>query len=325
MKRALITGIAGQDGSYLAELLLENGYQVFGADQESTVKDPERLWRIDHILDDIELIPASVEDYSRIGALIRDVNPDECYHLAAKSYVDYSFDDVFSIMNTNFHGTHSVISAVNEFCPNCRFYFAGSSEMFGNPSYAPQTEETPFNPRSPYGISKVSGFFLTRNFRRNYGLFACSGITYNHESERRGVEFVTRKISSTVARIRMGLADELRLGNLKAERDWGYAPEYVKGIWLMLQQEEPDEYILASGVTHTVEEFVEMAFKHVGLEWRDYVVQDPEFFRPKEEVPLVGDSSKARKSIGWSASIKLDELVQRMVDHDLAEFRDGDA
>ncbi len=323
-KRALITGIAGQDGSYLAELLLDRGYKVFGIDQEGTLREPVRLWRIKHLIDSIELYSASVEDYSRIANVIREIKPDECYHLAAKSYVDYSFDDVFSIMNTNFHGTHSVLSAILDNAPECRFYFAGSSEMFGNAPYSPQTEETPFNPRSPYGISKVASFYLARNFRDNHGIFACSGISYNHESERRGYEFATRKITFTVAKIKTGTENELRLGNLDARRDWGYSPDYVEAMWLMLQQEKPDDYILATGETHSVREFVERAFSCVGLNWEDYVVVDERFYRPAEAHELRGDASKARERLGWSPRVTFDDLVVRMVQHDM-ELASADA
>ena len=321
MKKALITGIAGQDGSYLAELLLNHGYQVFGIDQERIIKEPQHLWRVGHILDSIEIRPASIEDYSRIASLIKEIKPHECYHLAATSYVDYSFDDVFSIMNANFHGTHSVLSAIAESFPECRFYFAGSSEMFGNAPYSPQNEDTPFNPRSPYGISKVASFFLTRNFRETHVLFACSGIAYNHESERRGVEFVTRKITNTAARIKLGLSNELRLGNLEARRDWGYAPEYVEAMWRMLQVDSPDEYVLASGAAHSVKEFVQMAFDCIGLNWEDYVVIDQAFYRPAEEVALIGDNSKARRDLRWEPITSLRDLIGRMVDSDISRLR----
>ena len=321
MKRALITGIAGQDGSYLAELLLKKGYQVYGIDQESTIKEPQRLWRIIHLVNSIKLMPASVEDYARMASLIKESKPHECFHFAAKSYVDYSFNDMFSIMKTNFHGTHSVLSAIAENAPECRFYFAGSSEMFGNAPYSPQNENTPFNPRSPYGISKVAALYLTRNFRSNHEIFASSGISYNHESERRGMEFVTRKITHGAARIKLGLSDKLKLGNLDAIRDWGYAPEYVNAMWLMLQQDDPDYYVLSSGVAHSVKEFVEMAFGCVGLEWEQYVVIEEEYYRPAEDIPLVGDARKAKSALGWAPEVAFRELVKRMVEQDIKVLR----
>ena len=318
MKRALITGITGQDGSYLAELLLDKGYEVHGIVRRVALEDPtHRLWRIQHILDNITLHSASLESYASIFNVVEKVMPDECYHLAAQSFVSYSFEDAFSTLNTNINGTLFILSAIEEKASNCRFYFAGSSEMFGKVKETPQTENTPFHPRSPYGISKVAGFDLTRNFRESYGLFACNGILFNHESPRRGFEFVTRKITSTVAKIKQGRERELRLGNLEAKRDWGFAGDYVKAMWLMLQQEEPDDFVIATKETHSVKEFVELAFNHVGLKWQDYVVTDEKFYRPSEVHQLLGDYTKGKKKLEWEPTIHFETLVKMMVEADL--------
>ena len=318
MKRALITGITGQDGSYLAEFLLSKGYEVHGIVRRVAIEDPEhRLWRIRHILNTITLHPASLESYASIFNVVDKVKPDECYHLAAQSFVSYSFEDEFSTITTNINGTHFVLAALKERAPNCRFYFAASSEMFGNVKESPQNENTPLHPRSPYGISKVAGFHLTRNYRETYGLYALSGILFNHESPRRGFEFVTRKVTNTVAKIKLGLAKELRIGNLEAKRDWGYAGDYVKAMWLMLQQDEPEDYVIATGETHSVKELVELAFRNVGLNWKDYVTVDKMFYRPAEIYELRGDYSKAREKVGWSPEVNFEELVRMMVDEDL--------
>jgi GDPmannose 4,6-dehydratase len=319
MKRALITGITGQDGSYLSELLLEKGYEVHGIVRRVALEDPaHRLWRLNHILDKITLHAASLESYASIFNVVEKIRPDECYHLAAQSFVSYSFEDAFSTLNTNINGTLFVLSAIHEKAPDCKFYFAGSSEMFGMVKETPQTENTPFHPRSPYGISKVAGFDLTRNFRESYGIFACNGILFNHESPRRGFEFVTRKITSTVARIKAGLANELRLGNLDAKRDWGYAGDFVEAMWLMLQQEEPDDYVIATNETHSVKEFAQIAFDHVGMNWEDHVVVDEQFYRPAEVHLLQGDYSKSREKLSWQPEIKFEELVKIMVESDLS-------
>jgi len=317
-KKALITGITGQDGSYLAEFLLEKGYEVHGIVRRVAIEDPEhRLWRIRHILDKIILHPASMESYASIFNVVEKVKPDECYHLAAQSFVSYSFEDEFSTINTNINGTHFVLSAIKQKAPECKFYFAGSSEMFGLVKETPQNENTPFHPRSPYGISKVAGFDLTRNYREAYNLFACSGILFNHESPRRGYEFVTRKISNAVAKIKLGLSNELKLGNLEAKRDWGFAGDYIKAMWLMLQQNEPDDYVIATGETHSVKEFAEMAFSHAGLDYRDYLISDERFFRPAEVHLLKGDYSKGKKILGWEPIVSFKELVKMMVETDL--------
>ena len=323
MKRALITGITGQDGSYLAELLLEKGYEVHGIIRRAAFEDPEyRQWRIRHLLGKLILHPASLESYASIFNIVDKVKPDECYHLGAQSFVSYSFEDAFSTITTNINGTHFVLSAIKERAPHSRLYFAGSSEMFGLTKNTPQNEDTPFHPRSPYGISKVTGFDLTRNYRESYNLFACSGILFNHESPRRGFEFVTRKITVGVAKIKCGLSNELRLGNLEAKRDWGYAGDYVEAMWLMLQQNEPDDFVVATGECYSVEKFAEAAFNCVGLNWQDYVVIDEKLHRPAEVCELKGDWSKARKVLGWKPSIKFEELVQIMVEADLRRIKE---
>ncbi len=317
-KKALITGITGQDGSYLAELLLSKGYEVYGIIRRVALEDEKHLMsRILHIKDELHLIPATLESYASIYNAMKIAMPDEIYHLAAQSYVSYSFDDAFSTFNTNINGTLHVISAMKDLTPYARFYFAASSEMFGKVQENPQTEKTPFYPRSPYGISKVAGFHITRNYREAYNLFACSGILFNHESPRRGFEFVTRKISSGVARIKLGKADKIELGNLDAKRDWGYAKEYVKAMWLMLQQETPDDYVICTGETHTVRDFCKKAFEVVGLNYEDYVVTSEKFYRPSEVEILIGDYSKARNKLGWCYDLKFDDLVKEMVEEDL--------
>lgn len=313
-KRALITGITGQDGSYLAELLLSKGYEVHGIVRRVSLEDPmHRLWRIRHLVDKVTIHSASLESYASIYKVVTVAEPHECYHLASQSFVNYSFEDAFSTFNTNINGTLFMLSAVQDIVPHCRFYFAASSEMFGKVEETPQNESTCFHPRSPYGISKVAGFDLARNFRESYGLFACNGILFNHESPRRGFEFVTRKITSTISRIKAGLEKELRLGNLDAKRDWGFAGDYVKAIWLMLQQPDPDDYLIATNETHSVREFVEKAFAIAGLNWKDYVVTDARFYRPAEVHLLRGDYSKAKRILGWEPSVCFEELVEMMV------------
>jgi len=299
--------------------LLERGYQVHGIVRRVAIEDPEhRLWRIKHLEGKVTLHPASLESYPSLFQVVGRLRPDEVYHLAAQSFVSYSFEDEFSTLNTNVNGTHYMLAATRHAAPDARFYFAGSSEMFGEAAISPQNEETPFHPRSAYGISKVAGFDLTRNYREAYGMHVSSGILFNHESPRRGFEFVTRKITSHVARIKLGLADELRLGNLQAKRDWGHAREYVRAMWLMLQQEKPDDYVISTGETHTVQAFVEAAFDYVGLDWRDHVVVDPRFYRPAEVSLLLGDCAKARQRLNWSYGCRLQELVEEMVEADLA-------
>jgi GDPmannose 4,6-dehydratase len=320
-KRALITGITGQDGSYLAELLLSLGYEVHGIVRRVALEDPSRRFtRIAHLLDRVVLHAGSLESYPSIFSVFSQTKFDECYHLAAQSFVAESFADGFSTMNTNINGTHYVLAAVRQLQPGCRFYFAGSSEMFGSVKMSPQTESTPFHPRSPYGISKVAGFELTRNYREAYGMYTANGILFNHESPRRGFEFVTRKTTSTVARIKLGLATELRLGNLDARRDWGHAADYVRAIHLMLQQPQPDEYVVATGEAHTVREFVDRAFQEAELDYRDYVVVDERFTRPAEVDLLVGDASKAREVLGWEPTYSFEGMIREMVQCDLTEL-----
>lgn len=323
-KRALITGITGQDGAYLAMLLLEKGYEVHGMVRRVALEDPDhRMWRIRNILDDVVLQVGSLESFPSIFKTIQAVQPDEIYHLAAQSFVNYSFEDEFSTLTTNISGTHYVLAAIKECKPDCRFYFAGSSEMFGQATQVPQTEATPFHPRSLYGISKVVGFDLTRNYRDTYGLHASSGILYNHESPIRGFEFVTRKISRQVARIKLGLADELRLGNLEAQRDWGHAKDYVRAMWLMLQQEQAGDYVISSQETHSVKEFAQKAFSIVGLDYRRYVVVDERLFRPAEIDLLTGNCGKAERILGWYREVEFDSLVAEMVKADLESERNS--
>src|SRR6185295_8031908 len=299
-KRALITGITGQDGSYLAELLLSLGYEVHGLVRRVALEDPQRRFtRIGHLLDKVVLHPASLESYPSIFHVVSQHEFTECYHLAAQSFVAESFRDGFSTMNTNINGTHYMLAALRELQPKCRFYFAGSSEMFGKVRETPQNESTPFHPRSPYGISKVAGFDLTRNYREAYDMFCLSGILFNHEGPRRGYEFVTRKITSTVARIKAGQANELRLGNLDARRDWGHSKDYVRAMHLILQQATPEDFVVASGESHTVREFCELAFSEAALDYRDYVRIDERFYRPAEVEALIGDATRAHTVLGW--------------------------
>jgi GDPmannose 4,6-dehydratase len=320
MKRALITGVTGQDGSYLAELLLAEGYEVHGIVRRVALEDAaHRLSRIAPIRDRLQLHPASLENLPSLFQVIRQVQPDELYHLAAQSFVSYSFDDAFSTFRTNIDGTHFVLESVKQATPECRVYFAASSEMFGLVEETPQTERTRFHPRSPYGISKVTGYDLARNYREAYGMFVCSGILFNHESPRRGFEFVTRKITSYVAGIKRGSARELPLGNLDARRDWGYAADYVRAMHLMLQQDHPDDYVVATGETHSVREFCELAFRHAGLDYNEFVVTRPELYRPSEVHLLLGDATKARQRLGWQPTCTFEQLVRMMVDHDLTQ------
>ncbi|HEX5705420.1 MAG TPA: GDP-mannose 4,6-dehydratase [Pyrinomonadaceae bacterium] len=317
--KALITGITGQDGSYLAEHLLDLGYEVHGLVRRVAMEDPQRRFtRISHLLDKVMLHPASLESYPSIFNVVSRNQFDECYHLAAQSFVAESFADGFSTMNTNINGTHYILAALRELQPRCRFYFAGSSEMFGKVREVPQKETTPFHPRSPYGISKVAGFDLTRNYREAYDMFCVSGISFNHESPRRGFEFVTRKITAAVARIKAGQQKDLSLGNLEARRDWGHAKDYVRAMYLMLQQDTPDDFVVASGASHTVRQFCELAFGQAGLDYRDYVVQDDRFYRPAEVESLIGDATKARTVLGWAPEHDFEALVKDMVSHDIA-------
>jgi GDPmannose 4,6-dehydratase len=321
-KKAIITGITGQDGSYLAELLLEKGYEVHGLVRRTALEDSEhRMSRISHLLPHIRLHPAALENFASLFRAIHRIQPDECYHLAAQSFVSYSFDDEFTTLNANINGTHYLLAAILDSAPHCRFYFAGSSEMFGNATESPQRENTPFNPRSAYGISKVAGFHLVRNYRDASKLHASSGILFNHESPRRGFEFVTKKITHNVAKIKLGLAGELRLGNLDASRDWGHAKDFVRAMWMMVQQEEAQDFVIATGKTHSVRDFVAKAFSHAGLDYEKYVVVDPTFFRPTEPVQLVGDSTSAREVLGWKPEYDFDRIVNEMVEDSLERLK----
>ena len=319
MKRALITGIAGQDGSYLAELLLEKGYEVHGLVRRAALEDPERrLWRLLAFKRRLRLHAASLENFASVRRVIAQLKPHECYHLAAQSApFAYSFEDEFCALTADIKGTCHVLSALKDCAPACRFYFAGSSAMFGKVAESPQTEHTPFQPRSAYGISKVAGFDLTRNYRESFGLRGWSGILYDHESPRRGTEFVSRTITSQVARIKLGLARDLKLGDLEAQCDWGHAKEYVDAMWRMLQSDTPDDYVIATGETHSVREFAAAAFAHAGLEWQDFVKVDARLHGPVEAGALLGDAAKARHALGWSAQTKFKDLVAEMVDEDL--------
>lgn len=315
--KALITGITGQDGSYLAEFLLKKGYEVHGVVRRVALENPDhRMWRLKNILKKIHLHSGTMESYANIFKILNKVKPNELYHLAAQSYVDYSFEDQFSTLSSNISSTHYCLSAIKESGLKTKFYFAGSSEMFGKVKKTPQNEETPFHPRSPYGISKVAGFDLTRNFRESYGVHASTGILFNHESERRGFEFVTRKITQAVSLIKLKKQKYLELGNLEAKRDWGYAPEYVEAMWLMLQQRKPDDYVVGTGETYSIEYFVENAFDILGLNFQKYIKINKKFFRPAEVDLLVADSSKLKKVMGWKAKTKINQLIKKMVMHD---------
>jgi GDPmannose 4,6-dehydratase len=314
IKRALITGITGQDGSYLAELLLQQGYHVTGVVRRSSAPN---LWRIEHLLDRLELRPADLLDQLSLIRIVDEIRPHELYNLAAMSFVPASWDQPMRTGEFNAQGVTRVLEAIRQVDTSIRLYQASSSEMYGKVREVPQTEMTPFYPRSPYGVSKVYGHYITVNYRESYNLFAVSGILFNHESPRRGLEFVTRKVTDGVARIKLGLAPSLSLGNLSACRDWGFAGDYVRAMWLMLQQPEPEDYVIATGIAHSVQELVEVAFGHVGLDWQQYVKLDPKFIRPAEVDHLIGDSSKARTKLKWTPAVDFKGLVQMMVDADV--------
>ena len=318
-KVALITGITGQDGSYLAELLLSKGYKVHGIVRRVALEDEtHRLWRIRKILNDVTLHAGSLESYASLFNIILKIKPQEVYHLAAQSFVGYSFEDEFSTLNININGTHYLLSALKEFATSkVKFYFAGSSEMFGKTKISPQNENTSFHPRSAYGISKVTGYHLTRTYREAYKLHASNGILFNHESPRRGFEFVSRKITHAVARIKKGLQKKLKLGNINSKRDWGHAQDYVKAMWMMMQQNQPDDYVIGTGKEHTVENFAKKAFAHVGLNYKDYVVLDKNLIRPAEVDTLLADYTKAKKELKWQPKILFEDLVAGMVESDL--------
>lgn len=320
MKKALITGITGQDASYLSELLLEKGYKVYGLRRRTSNLN---YGCSEHLKDDIEFIYADMEDLPSLFRAVEIVQPDEVYNLAAQSFVQTSWEQPILTAKANALGVTNILEAIRIVKPDARFYQASTSEMFGKVQEVPQTEKTPFYPRSPYGVAKLYGHWITINYRESYNMFTCCGILFNHESPRRGLEFVTRKITNAVAHIKYGLQKELRLGNLDAKRDWGYAGDYVKAMWLMLQQDEPDDYVIASGETHTVREFVQLAFEYVGLNWEDYVVIDPKFIRPAEVDLLLGNPEKARRKLNWKPEVSFKELVYMMVEEDLKRVGDN--
>jgi len=314
MKKALVTGITGQDGSYLAEFLLEKGYEVIGMVRRTSTVNFDR---IRHLQDDIELVYGDLLDQVSLIDILREYEPDEVYNLAAQSFVPTSWKQPVFTAEASALGVTRMLEAIRTVNPDIKFYQASSSEMFGKVVEVPQNEKTRFYPRSPYGVAKVYGHYITVNYRESYGVFACSGILFNHGSQRRGLEFVERKVAHGAVRIKLGLAEELRLGNLDAERDWGYAGDYVEAMWMMLQQPEPDDYVVGTGVTHSVRELCKVAFSYLGLNWEDYVVSDPKFFRPAEVDQLVADPRKARKVLGWEPKVSFEELVHMMVDADM--------
>lgn len=313
-RKALITGITGQDGSYLAEFLLEQGYVVYGMFRRSS---QECFTRLEHLRERVELVPGDLLDEYSLCQVLERTQPTEVYNLAAQSFVPTSWEQPILTGEVTGLGVARLLNAIRRVNPRIRFYQASSSEMFGQVRETPQRETTPFYPRSPYGVAKVYGHYITVNYRESYGMFACSGILFNHESPRRGLEFVTRKIAHGAAQIKLGLARELRLGNLQARRDWGFAGDYVRAMWLMLQQDEPDDYVVGTGETHSVQEFAQIAFEHVGLDWRDFVRVDPRFYRPAEVDLLLADATKARARLGWQPRVSFAELVRMMVDADL--------
>jgi len=313
-KRAIITGITGQDGSYLAEFLLSKGYEIFGLHRRSSILNLDRIL---HFKEKIKLVSGDLLDQSSLVNVIKETNPDEIYNLGAQSFVPTSWNQPILTGEITGLGVTRLLEAILQVNPKIRFYQASSSEMFGKVQTTPQTEKTPFYPRSPYGVAKVYGHWITVNYRESYNMYCVSGILFNHESPRRGLEFVTRKITNGVAMIKHGLAKELRLGNLDAKRDWGFAGDYVKAIWLMLQQDTPDDYVIATNVSHTVREFCEIAFAHVGLDYRDFVKVDERYFRPAEVHELLGDYSKAKKQLGWEPETSFESLVKMMVDSDM--------
>jgi len=319
-KRALITGITGQDGSYLAEFLLSKGYEVYGmVRRTSTV----RYERIQHIQNQIQIVQGDMGDHASLITAISTIQPDEIYNLAAQSFVPTSWNQPVFTGDITGLGVTRILDAIRSVNPGIKYYQASSSEMFGKVREVPQKESTPFYPRSPYGVAKVYGHWITVNYRESYDLFTCSGILFNHESPRRGLEFVTRKVTHHAAMIKLELAKEIRIGNLESQRDWGFAGDYVRAMWLMLQQEEPEDYVIATGTTHSVQRLLEVAFGHVGLNWRDYTVQDPQFMRPAEVDLLVGDASKAKRKLGWQPEVSFEELIGMMVDSDLKKLRDN--
>ena len=321
-KIALITGITGQDGSYLAELLLSKKYEVHGIVRRVALENNyQRLWRLKDILKKIKIHSASLESYASLSIIIQKIKPDEIYHLGAQSYIDYAFKDEFSTMNTNVNGTHYLLSIIKNFSPKSKFYFAGSSEMFGKVTETPQKETTRFYPRSTYGVSKCAGYELTRNYREAYNLFFCSGILFNHESPRRGVEFVTRKITHAVANIKLGKQKYLTLGNIYSKRDWGHAKDYVRAMWLILQKPKPEDYVIGTGKQYSVLEFVRIAFQSVNLNYKNYLKTDIKLERPAEVDSLLADNSKAKKKLKWKPEIKFEDMVKEMVLADIENIK----
>ncbi|ALC82642.1 MULTISPECIES: GDP-mannose 4,6-dehydratase [Bacillus] len=318
MKTALITGVTGQDGSYLAELLLEKGYKVYALRRRTSTPNYEN---VEHIKDQLDWIDGDLTDLASLISAVQISQPDEVYNLAAQSFVATSWPQPLATAQITANGVTNMLEAVRIIKPDARFYQASSSEMFGKVLEIPQKETTPFYPRSPYGVAKVYGHWITVNYRESFNMYACSGILFNHESPRRGLEFVTRKVTDAVARIKLGLQNELRMGNLDAQRDWGFAGDYVKAMWLMLQQDTPDDYVISTGETHTVQELVEIAFNHVGLNWSEYVVIDEKFVRPAEVDLLLGDCSKAKEKLGWELEVGFKQLVEMMVDEDLKKLQ----
>ena len=322
MKKALITGITGQDGSYLAEHLLARGYEVHGVMRPSAEGEEDTsCWRISAIRDKLFLHAVALEDYNALQTVVKSVQPEECYHLAAESFVVHAAEDESDILKTNTQSAHHMLMALRQEAPECRMFFAGSSEMFGHAPVAPQNEDTPFNPRSIYGVSKVMGHDLIRYYREHQGLFACTGVLYNHESPRRGIRFVTRKITSTAVKIKLGLETEIRLGNIDAARDWGYAGDTVAAMHAMLNADEPDDYVVATGILSSVQDFLELTFEELDLDYEKYLVIDPDFVRPLEKVPLVGDAGKIRSQLKWEPATSFEEMVRAMVQSDLEYFQ----
>jgi GDPmannose 4,6-dehydratase len=320
---ALITGIAGQDGSYLAELLLSRGYEVHGILRKATLEDKRgKLNNIEHILDRVHLHAAVVENHLSMNKVVAEIMPNECYHLASSSFVSYDFDDEVSLLQNNFMATHALLAAIHQTAPECRIYFAGSSEMFGEAEVSPQDERTPFNPRSIYGISKLAAFHLVRNYREHKGLFLSTGISYNHESVRRGHKFVTRKVSTAVAKIYLGITDTLELGNIDAYRDWGYAPDYVKAMHAMLQQDDPDDYVIATGVSRSIRELLDAAFSVVNLDYDNFLKIDTAHYRPSEKLILCGNFSKAQSELGWKPSKSFGQMIEEMVEYDVNSLKE---
>ncbi len=318
MKKVIITGILGQDGSYLSELLLEKGYEVHGIERRIALEVPSQHHsRIKNIEDKLYIHYGDVSNYETLLQLVSEIKPDEIYHLAAQSQVNISFKDEWTIFNNNIKSTINVLNAIRFIKPDCKFYHAGSSEQFGKVLEIPQTETTSFNPRSPYAIGKLHSFFYTKMYRDAYNIFACNGILFNHESERRAEEFVTRKITKVAARIKLGKQKELLLGNLDAQRDWGYTPDYVRAMYLMLQHHKPDDYVIATGETHSIREFLDVVFSYLKLDWHEYVKIDKKFLRPADVNILVGDTSKAKRVLGWEPKVKFKELAIKMAEHDL--------